>query len=333
MKLNERLYELRKSNNWSQEELAEKMEVSRQTISKWESGKATPELNKLVKLAELYKITLDELVKGEKAEYVPKENKRKATINTKKLLIIFLVLLVIFLIMFSLNIVRRMFVVHGMAEKYKNNFINIGKTQNGYIMERVRKKTFTNIEEIEKQYWYYVSEDGEKLLKIKSYIVNNDEKYYREPFEEIYIDLNKEIENNNDFYTHYYDDVLKINLKDGTQEKLNDYEVIPPTSKVTSGMNDNYSIIWDYNKAIPSFRIIFDFDNKLWKNNKTYIWNNNAINNSGKSIHIDFDDIELYMHLDKIINFNDIKEEREITDIVMLNGIILSREHMLPPEN
>ncbi len=68
MELNEKLYELRKKNNWSQEDLAERMEVSRQTISKWESGKTIPELNKLVKISEIYEITLDELVKETTSE-------------------------------------------------------------------------------------------------------------------------------------------------------------------------------------------------------------------------------------------------------------------------
>ena len=63
MKLNEKIYEYRKLNRWSQEELADKLEVSRQTISKWEVGKNIPELEKLIKLAELFDISVDELVK------------------------------------------------------------------------------------------------------------------------------------------------------------------------------------------------------------------------------------------------------------------------------
>ena len=63
MDLNEKLFELRKKNNWSQEELAEKLDVSRQTVSKWESSKSIPELDKLVKLSEIYGISLDELIK------------------------------------------------------------------------------------------------------------------------------------------------------------------------------------------------------------------------------------------------------------------------------
>ena len=93
MELNEKLYELRKKNNWSQEDLAERMEVSRQTISKWESGKTIPELNKLVKISEIYEITLDELVKETTSEEnIPKTKIKK---NRKKILIIFLIILLV----------------------------------------------------------------------------------------------------------------------------------------------------------------------------------------------------------------------------------------------
>ena len=61
MNLNEKLFELRKKNGWSQEELAEKLDVSRQTVSKWESNNAVPELEKLIKLSEIYNPTDNEV--------------------------------------------------------------------------------------------------------------------------------------------------------------------------------------------------------------------------------------------------------------------------------
>ena len=64
----ERLYTLRRSAGLSQEQLAEKLNVSRQAISKWESGASLPESDKLVAIADCFGVSLDELVKGEKAE-------------------------------------------------------------------------------------------------------------------------------------------------------------------------------------------------------------------------------------------------------------------------
>lgn len=61
MKLSERLIGLRKEKNLSQEELAEVLNVSRQAVSRWETGLAAPSLDKLQFLAEFYGITIDEL--------------------------------------------------------------------------------------------------------------------------------------------------------------------------------------------------------------------------------------------------------------------------------
>ena len=63
--LSERIYKFRRKSGLSQEQLAEKIGVSRQAISKWESGTSTPELEKLLALSECFQITLDELVKEE----------------------------------------------------------------------------------------------------------------------------------------------------------------------------------------------------------------------------------------------------------------------------
>lgn len=65
MNLGERIYKLRTEKEMSQGDLAEAMEVSRQSISKWETNGSVPELEKLVKLSEVFDITLDELVMGE----------------------------------------------------------------------------------------------------------------------------------------------------------------------------------------------------------------------------------------------------------------------------
>lgn len=66
MTLGETIIRLRKEQGLSQEELAAALEVSRQSVSKWENDSSVPELEKLVKLSELFGVTLDELVKGER---------------------------------------------------------------------------------------------------------------------------------------------------------------------------------------------------------------------------------------------------------------------------
>lgn len=63
--LSEKIYTLRRKGGLSQEQLAEKIGVSRQAISKWETGMSTPELDKLKALSEYFQVTIDELTKNQ----------------------------------------------------------------------------------------------------------------------------------------------------------------------------------------------------------------------------------------------------------------------------
>ena len=62
MKLSEKIIQLRKVNSQSQEDLAEKMDVSRQAISRWENGTALPDSNNLLQLSKLFNVTADYLL-------------------------------------------------------------------------------------------------------------------------------------------------------------------------------------------------------------------------------------------------------------------------------
>lgn len=62
------LIEMRKYRNWSQEELAEKIGVSRQTLSKYETGESLPDIEKCRLLADLFGVTVDDLIRYEKSE-------------------------------------------------------------------------------------------------------------------------------------------------------------------------------------------------------------------------------------------------------------------------
>lgn len=69
MKLSEKILSLRTDMGLSQGDLAEKLDVSRQSVSKWETGQSVPDLDKIIKLADLFGVSVDELVReGEKPE-------------------------------------------------------------------------------------------------------------------------------------------------------------------------------------------------------------------------------------------------------------------------
>ena len=74
MKFNEKLLEIRKKQGLSQEELGMELQVSLQTISKWESGQSYPDFQRLVMLSDYFNMTLDELGKGIDVQDVREKN-------------------------------------------------------------------------------------------------------------------------------------------------------------------------------------------------------------------------------------------------------------------
>ena len=65
MILADKIMNERKKNGWSQEELADKLGVSRQSVSKWESAQSVPDINRILDLAKLFGVSTDYLLKDE----------------------------------------------------------------------------------------------------------------------------------------------------------------------------------------------------------------------------------------------------------------------------
>ncbi len=87
MTLSEKLYKLRRSKGYSQEELAEKLGVSRQAVSKWERGDSSPDTNNLIAVASLYEIPVDELagcIRGDKSVPAQPETTAASGISLNK---------------------------------------------------------------------------------------------------------------------------------------------------------------------------------------------------------------------------------------------------------
>ena len=79
MEFNNKLYELRKQKGFSQEELASRLNVSRQTVSKWEVGESAPDMEKLVAISDLFEISLDELV----LDKAPEQNSSEQVVRSE----------------------------------------------------------------------------------------------------------------------------------------------------------------------------------------------------------------------------------------------------------
>ena len=84
MILADKIINERKKNGWSQEELAEMLSVSRQSVSKWEGAQAAPDLNKIIKMAEIFGVSTDYLLKDEIEESDNASYNEDANDNVKK---------------------------------------------------------------------------------------------------------------------------------------------------------------------------------------------------------------------------------------------------------
>ncbi|EOS53052.1 helix-turn-helix transcriptional regulator [Lachnospiraceae bacterium MD335] len=81
MNLNERLHDLRKKAGYSQEQLAELLGISRQAISKWESGQGNPDIDNIIKLTKIYQVSADYILMG--CENEPNGQREPAPLPSK----------------------------------------------------------------------------------------------------------------------------------------------------------------------------------------------------------------------------------------------------------
>ena len=95
MSIGEKIYSLRKSKNMSQEDLANVLNVSRQTVSKWETGESNPDIEKIVPLCDFFDISTDELLKGSNSyleREIVLEKKRNKALTMSLCIVIFVVI-------------------------------------------------------------------------------------------------------------------------------------------------------------------------------------------------------------------------------------------------
>lgn len=213
MKFNEKLIELRKKEGLSQEELGNKLNVTRQTVSKWELGQTTPEMEKLVEMSKIFNISVDELVNDieiSNSEEVYKEGFVEK--NNKKISIrIFIVGLIISIILCGIGLIRQNNVKKTNEEFYNEAYALSSKKYND-AMERVDE---INVELKE------LNSQKEKLETEKNSLTMGSNNWFSETSRlgtEIYNVnvkvMNLESEKNqliNGDYTVYYTPVKSIN--------------------------------------------------------------------------------------------------------------------------
>ena len=125
MNLGKKIAALRKKNNLSQEELAEKVGVARQTISKWEIGDTTPDINQVKIISKIFNISIDELVDNDINNVIVEKvsNTEKLAGITIKILKVFGIMLIVFITLIFL------FVIIFMADMPRNDYDIVGRTK------------------------------------------------------------------------------------------------------------------------------------------------------------------------------------------------------------
>ena len=124
MKFNEKLMELRRKEGLSQEELGYKLDVTRQTVSKWELGQTTPEMDKIVAMSKIFNISVDQLI-NESEETVNQSPimeeqpiKEGSIKNNRKIVMIIVGILIIVLVI----VIGKILISNSVIDKLFNSF-------------------------------------------------------------------------------------------------------------------------------------------------------------------------------------------------------------------
>ena len=234
MKFDEKLMKLRKENAWSQEEFADKLNVSRQTVSKWELGQTVPDTNNLTKIASVFGITVNDLLDENSNPVQEKVNNYNKVHNKngRPFLIIILIIILIIAI-FGIGAITVNKILGRMINQVSSEFVSQTSDEQsvfgifGEIFEKIRK------------------------IKQESFNSNLKDRYYGSvsgAFIDSFIDeVLKSNEENND-------KLITLKYKDFESNSATDIRALK--RQIKNGINDQYEVYYEYdeegyiNKAI-----------------------------------------------------------------------------------
>lgn len=189
MNLGKKIAELRKKNNLSQEELAEKVGVARQTISKWEIGDTTPDINQVKIISKIFNISIDELVDNDINNVIVEKvsnTEKLAGITIKILkvfgimLIVFITLIFLFVIIFMVDMPRKDYDIVGRTKiscnldneeyvyeaEYNKNYQVINSGGDAYIMNHTDIESYEDVNKIVAHIEDYFKDHGGKCTVV-----------------------------------------------------------------------------------------------------------------------------------------------------------------------
>lgn len=288
----EKLFDFRKSKGLSQEELAEKIGVSRQTIYAWETGKSVPDTENLAKLCQVLEIETKDLVEGLSANFIPHKNRKK----WKKKIFILILIIIIIHIIFSLN---RFLLLN----KVKNKIDNIGKYNNYYyeIFETSSKHLKKYDDTIIKKVYY---KDG--IVK-ETYEIYN---FLDEKQENVLKEQGIEWFNNNTGEHYYFSEINKTVTKLDNSKVINDTELKIISNNTMIGQNKFANLLVGF---------VFPYINVGKENDLFYIkYNTNTL--GYKTNHTEYINLETgFPHSKQIVDEDDVCKDTLYT--IKLNEV------------
>lgn len=144
MNFNEKLIELRKKEGLSQEELGYKLNVTRQTISKWELGQTTPDMDKLSEISNFFGISVDNLLNEEVVEIEDKKINKENEQKNKKIVLIVLATLLILII---IAVIIYGSIINSFKGIFKGMF-NIGKGTQENVIDKITSVVEEQLDEV-----------------------------------------------------------------------------------------------------------------------------------------------------------------------------------------
>lgn len=225
MNLGKRILKIRKDNKMSQDEFAEALDVTRQTVSNWENSKNYPDIETLIKISDQFNISLDILLKGDK-EMVSKIDN---TVKKSKIFKLIIVVLFCLILIIGGFIIANKYIKYEQEkkdnERYEQIISNVNKL--GFVKDEIG---FASIKEDGINYRIYIkrpkvleeyisasTEFTEEEMVLATYDGNNIKvTYLNENKTTIYCNKSGELENNAqnknniDIYNKYKDRTIQI---------------------------------------------------------------------------------------------------------------------------
>ena len=289
--------ELRTERNWSQEDLAAKLYISRQSVSKWEIGQTTPSMSIMIKLAEIFELTLPEIINGERAtkdnieainsettkEIIKMHKKTKKITRISSILICILVFAFLGYYFFTSYKTQNIYEVTGRSDNFaiNNGLFILTKSRVYFTVQDIK----TN--EDVKQLTLYVLDNGEKhdiyTSDKNNSIFLEENNGYNEYFsmnnkniflKNLYIEIQGEKHTENmklDLRKIYQnDELLNLNKNNGQDSDKNNFSEIDNDKLINSIKTKFITNVEDYYE--------FELNKNEFEISFTYLSNTNTLN-------------------------------------------------------